>query len=204
MRHTGGFAFGATRTKSRFNLAAISSASCRDLIPNCSPFGSIKRTSRARIFSLIIKSLLITSHLQGFFRITCLSHRTPNLSGSGKTADHQPFPANKKVWMHTTPTLLTFENNIAKRNDLSTAMPASTRWEAGCFCFSHKQVFYSLYTIYHLGSGMSRRFSWLTNNVFHYSESLAVWQVKMRKPWRKNFTVFVLPSFDALPLSERQ
>ena len=145
MRHTGGFAFGATRTKSRFNLAAISSASCRDLIPNCSPFGSIKRTSRARMFSLIIKSLLITSHLQGFFpNYLFVSQRT--LTHTKRTVQNVFAFLIKKCGCIRHPHCLRSKRSSTNRNDLSTAESASTRWEAGCFCFCHKQV-YSIHFI---------------------------------------------------------
>src|SRR5699024_10992997 len=66
IRQTGGFAPGATNTKSKSLVWAISNASCFDLTPNWSPFESINLTSLARIFSLTFMSLLISSHLQIF------------------------------------------------------------------------------------------------------------------------------------------
>jgi hypothetical protein len=53
IRQTGGFASAATSTKSRSSCRAMFSASGSDLIPSCLPSGSIRRTSRARIRSLI-------------------------------------------------------------------------------------------------------------------------------------------------------
>ena len=53
MRQTGGFAPGATSTRSRSNPRAIRNASGTGLIPSWSPVGPIKRISRERIRSLM-------------------------------------------------------------------------------------------------------------------------------------------------------
>src|SRR5579884_360199 len=52
-RATGGSAWAATSTRSRFRDSAYSSASRVDLIPSCSPFSSIRRTRWTRIASLM-------------------------------------------------------------------------------------------------------------------------------------------------------
>src|ERR1700758_3201231 len=53
MRHTGGTAFGETSTRSRPRSRAILSASNGCMMPSCSPWSSMTRTSRARILSLV-------------------------------------------------------------------------------------------------------------------------------------------------------
>lgn len=57
IRHTGGRASAATSTRSRSNFLAIERASGRALTPSCLPSGSMSKTSRARILSLIRCSL---------------------------------------------------------------------------------------------------------------------------------------------------
>src|SRR5918994_4160994 len=52
MRQTGGFAMGATSTRSRSRPRAIRRASGPGLIPSWPPSGPIRRTSRARMRSL--------------------------------------------------------------------------------------------------------------------------------------------------------
>ncbi|KRM78202.1 hypothetical protein FC84_GL001224 [Lapidilactobacillus dextrinicus DSM 20335] len=61
---TGGLALGETRTKSWFAWSAKRNASALSLTPSWAPSAPISRTSRARIFSLTIKSLAMGSHLQ--------------------------------------------------------------------------------------------------------------------------------------------
>ena len=58
IRQTGGLALGATSTRSRSSWRAMVSASGSGLIPSCLPSGSTRRTSRARMRSLIRCSLL--------------------------------------------------------------------------------------------------------------------------------------------------
>src|SRR6476620_7280385 len=53
MRATGGFAFGATSTRSNCWSRACASASGRGLTPSCSPSAPTRNTSRARMRSLI-------------------------------------------------------------------------------------------------------------------------------------------------------
>src|ERR687893_2287523 len=55
-RTTGGSEFGATSTRSRSILSAVSIASRMCFIPSCSPLAEIKRTERARIWPLILGS----------------------------------------------------------------------------------------------------------------------------------------------------
>src|ERR1035441_1269743 len=57
IRQTGGFAKGATSTRSRSCCWAMASASARGVIPSWRPSASTSRTSRARIRSLIRGSL---------------------------------------------------------------------------------------------------------------------------------------------------
>ena len=58
IRHTGGLALGATSTRSKSSWRAMASASGSGLIPSCTPSGSTRRTSLARIRSLIRCSLV--------------------------------------------------------------------------------------------------------------------------------------------------
>ena len=53
IRHTGGLAIGATSTRSRSRLLASLSASGTGLMPSWSPSGPMRRTSRARMRSLM-------------------------------------------------------------------------------------------------------------------------------------------------------
>src|SRR5664280_1191709 len=59
MRQTGGLAPGATSTRSRSRSRAMASASGRSLMPSCSPSGSTRRTSRARMRSLMRGSVVV-------------------------------------------------------------------------------------------------------------------------------------------------
>lgn len=56
---TGGFAFGATSTRSRSASSASLSASPVRTIPTCSPFGPTRRTSGTRMRSLVRASALM-------------------------------------------------------------------------------------------------------------------------------------------------
>src|SRR5690606_9896299 len=57
-RQTGGFAWAATSTRSRSCARAMARASGSGLMPICCPSGPTRRTSRARILSLILGSPL--------------------------------------------------------------------------------------------------------------------------------------------------
>lgn len=57
--HTGGFAIGATSTRSRSASTANRNASSMRTMPTCSPAGPTKRTSGTRIRSLIRGSTLM-------------------------------------------------------------------------------------------------------------------------------------------------
>src|SRR5579864_8910087 len=59
MRHTGGLARGATSTRSRSSCRSMARASGNGRIPSCWPSGSTRRTSRARMRSLILVSLAV-------------------------------------------------------------------------------------------------------------------------------------------------
>jgi len=98
--------------------------------------------------------------------------------------------SNKKVWMHTTPTLLTSEYDVRTVTTCQQPRGRQPGEKRGASAFATNK--YSIYSIQYitLEGGMSRRFSWSTNNVFYYNESFGVWQAKMWKPWRQNFTVF--------------
>src|SRR6185295_14066667 len=54
MRHTGGLASGETSTRSSPASIAMRSACSGVMIPSCSPLSAMTRTSRVRIFSLIL------------------------------------------------------------------------------------------------------------------------------------------------------
>src|ERR1700759_4982266 len=58
IRQTGGEACGATSTRSRSAARAMARASGSGLMPTCSPSAETKRTSRARIRSLIRGSVV--------------------------------------------------------------------------------------------------------------------------------------------------
>src|SRR5687768_7194914 len=58
IRHTGGLAFGATSTRSRSCSRATCNASGNGRTPSLVPSWSTRNTSRARILSLILGSLL--------------------------------------------------------------------------------------------------------------------------------------------------
>jgi hypothetical protein len=54
---TGGSAVGATSTKSRLELSALRKASWIDMMPTCSPFGPMTRTSELEISALRLTRL---------------------------------------------------------------------------------------------------------------------------------------------------
>src|SRR5918996_465648 len=87
IRHTGGFAWGATSTRSRSCSWARRSASCVDTIPICAPSAPTRRTSGARIRSLMRGSIETPHHL----RKNCAG-RTLTIGASGK----EPEPCSRK------------------------------------------------------------------------------------------------------------
>src|ERR1700680_4591679 len=79
MRHTGGLARGANSTRSRSSCRAMARASGNGRIPSCWPSGSTRRTSRARMRSLILVSLAVMGVAMRHHSRRC---GTPGLPGA--------------------------------------------------------------------------------------------------------------------------
>src|SRR5579884_1821615 len=85
MRHTGGFAPGATSTRSRSSWRAMARASGSSLMPSCSPSGSTRRTSRARMRSLMRGSVVTVAAMR--LHSLCSDRGTPptDRRGAGRS-----------------------------------------------------------------------------------------------------------------------
>src|SRR5690625_2838443 len=102
MRATGGLAFGATNTKSKFLFCAICNASLCDLTPNCSPLESINRTTFSAILSFTFMfSLLISSHLRKILFLLDLYSQPFNYKKSVGTICTHTSPYHKSNYSGT-------------------------------------------------------------------------------------------------------
>lgn len=87
-RIKGGLAVGAIFTRSSSASRAIRMASLADMIPSCSPFTPMRRTSLSRICSLIIKSLIVVPSL---LRKEKVDSQTIHLKY--QNSGHIPYPS---------------------------------------------------------------------------------------------------------------
>src|SRR5689334_1782243 len=100
IRHTGGFALGATSTRSRSCSRAVCSACGSGFTPSRSPFSPTRNTSRARIRSLILASVTAAMSASPLSLGIRLPQRTGGGHGKRPPLERPVTPAGEQRTRH--------------------------------------------------------------------------------------------------------